>query len=80
MNDIAPNFFKTLRIPQVSGRKFTDSDRKDTAKVAIVNEAMAKQFWPNQGALGKRFHFFGETQLREIVGIVRDTVVNEIGR
>jgi predicted permease len=79
LNDIAPNFFKTLRIPLVSGREFTTSDRKDTAKVAIVSEAMAKQFWPNQDALGKRFHFFGETQLREVVGIVRNTVVNAIG-
>jgi len=79
LNDISPNFFRTLRIPLVSGREFSDSDRKDTAKVAIVNEAMAKQFWPNENALGKRFHFFGETDLREVVGIVRDTVVNAIG-
>ena len=79
LNDISPNFFKTLRIPLLSGREFADSDRKDTAQVAIVNEAMAKQFWPNENALGKRFHFFGETQLREVVGIVRNTVVNAIG-
>jgi putative ABC transport system permease protein len=79
LNDIAPNFFKTLRIPLVSGREFTDADRKDTAQVAIVSEAMAKQFWPNQDAVGKRFHFFGETQLREVVGVVRNTVVNAIG-
>jgi predicted permease len=79
LNDIAPNFFRTLRIPLVSGREFTDSDRKDTKQVAIVNEAMAKQFWPNQNAVGKRFHFFGETLLREVVGVVRNTVVNAIG-
>jgi predicted permease len=79
LNDIAPNFFKTLRIPLVSGREFTDADRKDTAQVAIVSEAMAKQFWPNQNAVGKRFHFFGETNLREVVGVVRNTVVNAIG-
>ena len=79
LNDIAPNFFQTLRIPLVSGREFTDADRKDTTQVAIVNEAMAKQFWPNQNAVGKRFHFFGETQLREVVGVVRNTVVNAIG-
>lgn len=79
LDDVMPNFFKTLRIPLVSGREFTDSDRKDTTLVAIANEAMAKHFWPGQAAIGKRFHFFGETQLREVVGVVRDTVVNNIG-
>ena len=79
LNDVAPNYFQTLRIPFVGGREFTDSDRKDTHPVAIINEAMARQFWPDQSAVGKRFHFFGEPQLREVVGVVRDTVVNNIG-
>ena len=79
LNDIAPNFFETLRIPFVSGRSFTDADRKDTNQVAVINQAMAKQFWPDQEAVGKRFHFFGEATLREVVGVVRDTVVNNIG-
>ena len=79
LNDITPNFFKTLRIPLLSGREFTDGDRKDTNQVAIVNEAMAKQFWPGQNPIGKRFHFFGENTLREVVGLVRNTVVNTIG-
>jgi len=79
LDDITPNFFETLRIPFVSGREFTDADRRDTKLVAIINEAMAKQFWPDQNAIGKRFHFFGETPLREVVGVVRNTVVNNIG-
>lgn len=79
LDDIAPNFFKTLRIPLVSGREFTDSDRADTTKVVIVSEAMAKHFWPGENAVGKRFHFFGEKDLREVVGVVKDTVVNAIG-
>src|SRR5262249_22194160 len=62
-----------------SGRYFTSSDRKDTLPVAIVNEAMAKQFWPDESPVGKRFHFFGESTLREVVGVVRNTVVNAIG-
>ena len=79
LDDVAPNFFETLRIPFIAGRTFNDSDRATTTWVAVVNEAMAKHFWPNESALGKRFHFFGEDHLREIVGIVGNTVVNNIG-
>jgi len=79
INDIAPNFFETLRIPLVGGREFTDNDRATTKPVAIASEAMAKHFWPNENAVGKRFHFFGDPTLREIVGVVRNTVVNNIG-
>jgi macrolide transport system ATP-binding/permease protein len=79
LDDITPNFFSTLHIPLVRGREFTDADRKDTTQVAIIDEAMAKQFWPNENAVGRRFHFFGETALREVVGVVRNTVVNAIG-
>jgi macrolide transport system ATP-binding/permease protein len=79
LNNIAPNFFETLRIPLISGRQFTDSDRGTTKPVVIANEAMAKHFWPNENAVGKRFHFHGDPTLREIVGVVRNTVVNNIG-
>ncbi len=79
LDDVMPNYFSTLRIPLVSGREFNDNDRKGTTLVVIVNEAMAKHFWPGENALGKRFHFFGDPDLREIVGIVNDTVVNAIG-
>jgi len=79
LDDITPNFFQTLGIPLLLGREFTDADRKNTKQVAIVDEAMAKQFWANENAVGKRFHFFGETALREVVGVARNTVVNVIG-
>ena len=79
LDTIAPNYFRTVRIPLVSGREFNDNDRANTTLVAIINEESAKHFWPNENALGKRFHFFGEKDLREVVGIVRNAVVNNIG-
>jgi len=79
LDDISVGYFDALRIPLVRGRLFTDADRKDTASVALINEAMAKKFWPDQDAIGKRFHFFGDTMLREVVGIARNSVVNAIG-
>jgi len=79
VNDIAPTFFETLRIPLIAGREFTDSDRAGTKPVIIANEAMAKHFWPNENAIGKRFHFHGDPTLREIVGVVHNTVENNIG-
>jgi predicted permease len=79
VNDVTPNYFETLRIPVSRGRTFNDGDRKETAAVAIASEAMVKQHWPNEDAIGKRFHFIGDMTLREIVGVAANSVVNEVG-
>jgi predicted permease len=79
VDDITPGHFETLRIPILRGRAFNDGDRKETAAIAIASEAMVKQYWPNEDGLGKRFHFFGDPTLREIVGVVANSVINEVG-
>jgi predicted permease len=79
IDDITPDFFDALRTPIVRGRTFNDNDRKDTAVVAVVSEAMVKQFWPNENGLGKRFHFFGDPTLREIVGVSANSVQFQLG-
>jgi predicted permease len=79
LNDVSPGYFDTLRIPLKKGRVFSDLDKKDSTPVAVINEAMAQHFWADQDPVGKRFHFFGEKRLLEVVGVVGNTVINQIG-
>jgi putative ABC transport system permease protein len=73
LNDVSPGYFQTEGIPLLRGRTFTDFDRKETQRVAIVNHAMARHFWPGADPVGKRFHFIGDPQLLEVVGEVGDS-------
>ncbi len=79
LNDVSTGYFDTLRIPLKRGRVFNDLDQKGTTPVAVINEAMARHFWPDQDPIGKRFHFFGDAKLLEVVGVVGNTVINQIG-
>jgi putative ABC transport system permease protein len=51
---VTPNFFRTLGIPIVAGRDFTDRDTTDASGAAIINEAMASRYFPNEYPIGKR--------------------------
>jgi len=73
LNDVSPGYFQTEGIPLLHGRAFTEFDRKETQRVAIVNQAMARHFWPGLDPIGKRFHFIGNPQLLEVVGEVGDS-------
>jgi len=80
-NLITPTYFDTLRIPIKRGRAFTENDNETAPKVAIVNEAMAKKFWPNEDALGQRFKSKGlqhEWAEYEIVGIAQDSRYKQV--
>jgi len=73
-NVTSPGHFKTLGIGLVRGRDFTERD-DDAAPIgaAIVNEAMARRYWPGEDPIGKRIRLRGKTrELYEIVGIARD--------
>lgn len=71
----SPDFFKTMQIPLVNGRAFVAQDTDKSPPVAIINQTMAKSFWPNESPLGARLSSVlderGDVQ-REIVGIVAD--------
>jgi predicted permease len=66
---VSPHYFDTLRIPILDGRDFADRDDANAAKVAVINETMAKRFWPGQNPLGRKFKIWrGEMT---VVGIVK---------
>jgi predicted permease len=71
----SPDYFRTMGIPLLSGRFFTDRDNKDAPNVIVVNEAMAKRYWPGESAVGKRISFNdkpAEKDWLRIAGVVGD--------
>jgi predicted permease len=79
INEVGPRYFETIGIPILQGRPFNDNDRLGSAHVIIINETMAKQFFPNEQALGRRLYIFGRPEAREIVGIAKTIKYNGIG-
>lgn len=78
VNNVGLRFFATLGIPLLQGRDFTEQDTENTPPVVVINETMAKRFWPGENAIGKRFKFFGEEFYCEVVGVTRDTKYNSL--
>jgi putative ABC transport system permease protein len=79
LNSVSPQYFDTMRIPMIEGRGFTDFDRQESKPVAIVNDTMARHFWPGQNAIGKRFRTATNNAYLEVVGICATAVLTTIG-
>ena len=71
---VTPNFFATMRTPLLRGRDFNDRDTAAAPWVAIVNETMARRFFPGEDPIGKqiRTDFSEEDQYRQIIAVVKD--------
>ena len=68
---VSSDYFRTLKIPLVSGRYYDETDTAESQKTAIVNQAFVRKYFPNADALGKRVGFGCEDGLcRTIVGVV----------
>ena len=80
MNSVGPGHFETLQIDLIAGRDFTAADVEGAPRVAIVNETLARTFWPGEPALGRRLTTGGaDAQPLEVIGIARDSQYVSIG-
>src|SRR5262249_37745837 len=76
---VSPGFFETMEIPVVAGRGFTAHDTETAPPVAVINEAAARIYFPNELPLGRRFGASLEASGRlEIVGILRNAKFNNV--
>jgi len=69
-NAVDVGFFETTGIRLLEGRTFTEADRDGSVPVAVINDTMARKYWPGESALGRRFRFYVEEEYREVVGVV----------
>jgi putative ABC transport system permease protein len=69
-SSVTPDYFRAMGIPLLSGRLFNAEDRKESAGVVVIGDALARKFWPHQNPLGQHIVFQGLEGPREIVGVV----------
>jgi putative ABC transport system permease protein len=76
---VSPDYFRTLGIQQLAGRAFTDADDASAPQVVIINETLARQYFPNQDPVGKRLQtgdYSPKGPWLTIVGVVADVKYN----
>jgi predicted permease len=77
---VEPDYFAALGLRVLEGRVFTDADDADAPSVVVVNEAMARKYWPGRSALGERIYADGfDKPATEVIGVVADYKVRDLG-
>jgi predicted permease len=72
---VSPEYFHLVDMTLLRGRLFVDQDREDTPSIAVINQAAARTYWPNQDPVGKRVHVQSEAAKPDwttIVGVIAD--------
>jgi len=79
-DSVGPNYFGMMRTRVLSGRVFSARDTATAAKVVVVNDTMARKYWPDGTAVGRTIHVTGTSGgVFEVVGIVQDGKYNSLG-
>ncbi|MGE0039666.1 MAG: ABC transporter permease [Vicinamibacterales bacterium] len=79
--DVSPSYFETLGVPVVEGRGFSGADTRESPAVAVVNQALARQYWPGQSAVGQVVYrrTLASGRPLQIVGVVSDHALHAVG-
>jgi putative ABC transport system permease protein len=78
---VSANYFETMGVRLMAGRGFTAADNEKSANVTVINETLARRFWPNESPIGKRLKQGwpeNETPWREVVGLAADVKINGV--
>ena len=77
---VGPGYFEAVGVGIVEGRAFTETDRKGSAKVVIVNQTMARKYWPGESPIGKQVYLGDyDDPPSAVVGVSRDHRVRSVG-
>ncbi len=78
-NTVDVDYFNVMHIALLDGRDFTDGDRDGSAPVAMINEDLARRYWPGGDAIGKHLRLEGDSVTRQIVGVVKNSNYTTLG-
>jgi predicted permease len=78
-NTIDVDYFKTMQIPLLQGRAFTAADQEGSLPVVVINEDLARRYWPHGDAIGNYLRLSGETVRRQIVGVAKTSNYTTLG-
>jgi len=78
MSSVSAGYFHTLGVPLLKGRDFSDRDNKDSSAAAIINNDLARTYFPNEDPMGKRIKFTDTESWISIVGVTGD--VKQLGQ
>jgi putative ABC transport system permease protein len=78
-NTIDVDYLKTMQIPLLQGRAFTAADQEGSLPVVVINEDLARRYWPHANAIGNYLRLSGDTVRRQIVGVVKTTNYTTLG-
>jgi predicted permease len=79
---VTRGFFGVMKVPLLKGRDFNDRDNEDAPLVIVINQTLARRYFPNEDPIGKRItlDWVPDERPREVVGVVADTPVTPLQR